>query len=166
MVTNARPPQSPLLNVVAPPPPATPEDTIRTLVLEVSAGENGLRWLRPPSVLLSSRCLPSQPVSFLQCSEVLWHLGCCGSHRHIRCELWSAAACGVVFTATSTSAGRCDREREGRLTRHPSRSLEVRRARGAFARARGGGISRRMVCRAVCKSARQDSECRGAAPLG
>ena len=57
----ARPPQSLPLKVVAPPPPAPSEDT-RAAVLEVSAGENGLARLRPPSVSLSTSGCSLNPV--------------------------------------------------------------------------------------------------------
>ena len=57
----ARPPQSLPLKVVAPPPPAPSKDT-RAAVLEVSAGENGLARLRPPSVSLSTSACSLNPV--------------------------------------------------------------------------------------------------------
>jgi len=57
----ARPPQSLPLKVVAPPPPAPPEDS-RAIVLEVSEGEIGLRWLRSPSFSLSTVACSINPV--------------------------------------------------------------------------------------------------------
>ena len=134
-VTTARPPSesSPLRRqpVVAPPPPAPPEDT-RAVVLKVIAGENGLARLRPPPVSLSSVAFPLNPGHPRSALKYI----CVAAAASVTDRTGASLGCCCVpllcTTRASTSHRRCA-ECGGRLTRHHSRTLEVRQARGACA---------------------------------